>query len=225
MTIEKREVTKYEDVFIAYDGNSFGAEKACKDYEERVYPNGIRERKDIEWLDTLRGYSAIISKDSYYCYDDSYMWLIPKTEEAINALNKAYNCDDFEESHIGKVVAVDYTYDCDVYVDTADRVATHCKDYLDRMGYDVTMTNRRTNESVTSEKKSYTYYELRESVKFKARQAYWKIIREVRGYENDVDKYNLDNEIASFENVAEVLFAEDGTIISATINTTIQYNA
>lgn len=87
-----------ETVWIAYDGKAFCAEKFCLEYEDEMYPNGIRNRTDIVWYDDAVNMHPLDC--DYTNKSHAYVWVKPLTEEAVNELIRAYGYTNNYEADI-----------------------------------------------------------------------------------------------------------------------------
>lgn len=134
-------VVEYKS-YVAKDGNEFDSEKDCLDYERTLREqeleaklNDIEENKDAYMWTPLDG-------SEYVEYHD-YRWFRPKNMEEVEILNEVFKLSylPLDEAAVNHWICLEITDD-DAYDSCLDNSLDHIQAFLDKFGYDVTITKR-----------------------------------------------------------------------------------
>ena len=108
--IVNRTVNYTDEVYVAKDGKEFASQRTCKMYEEDLERDECLARPDVLVNKKMNGVAPI---NAEYGGDDfGYLWVKALSEEAVQALKKAYE-DGYGASHfeVGRWVCIETT-DC-----------------------------------------------------------------------------------------------------------------
>lgn len=81
-------------IYIAFDGKEFADENECGRYESKELQN--KYGNDLLVYDKE---DKLLSFDNDYCLSQKSAYVICKSEEALNYLNKTFNCNRVNDIH------------------------------------------------------------------------------------------------------------------------------
>lgn len=132
----EKEITQVvtSKVYVAFDGKEFDSVNACLEYEEDQRREAALKRGDVEVFEYNGSYDITGSDYS----EHEFLWVKPNTEDAVTALNEAYESKWADMSFaVDAVTCVVMDGGEVIYTVTLDGLMNDVKWFFAQFGYDV----------------------------------------------------------------------------------------
>lgn len=134
-------VVEYKS-YVAKDGKEFNSETDCINYERQLRAQELEAKlNDIEENTDAEGWTPLDGGEYMEWHD--YRWFRPKNMEEVEVLNEVFKIAyiPLDEAAIGQWICLEIADD-DIYDTYLENSLDHIHAFLDKFGYDVTITKR-----------------------------------------------------------------------------------
>ena len=137
-TVE-RTIKEQVIVYVANDGTEFKTEAECDYYEATLSREAVLKRDDV-----LAKYVGPPCDGESFSYDSEYLWVMPLSYEACEALGNAYKSEWCDEDFFtkGKWTCLEIDYEDIASAIKIDSVMKKIKNQFSDLGYDVEFIER-----------------------------------------------------------------------------------
>ena len=137
-TVE-RTIKEQVTVYVANDGTEFKTEAECDYYEATLSREAVLKRDDVRVM-----HIGPPCDGEHFSYDYEYLWVMPLSYEACEALGKAYESDWCDENSfiVGKWSCIELDFDDMAIGILLDSVMDNIKRQFSLLGYEVEFIER-----------------------------------------------------------------------------------
>ena len=135
-TVEKT-ITEEQTIYVASDGTEFKSVRSCELYEEDLARKLALNREDVEINERLNNVFPVTA--SLPNYDYTYIWVRPRSVDAVIALREAYKSEyaDKTEFQLDQWTCIELDYDENVDLYSEARIKSDVQNQFSALGIHV----------------------------------------------------------------------------------------